>query len=123
MWRWVRRFAGNLLVVVVSVVVTYLALQLVFFRLVLTNVQLPVRPWLPETAGVLVQTTKAAAVPRNYVAIMGDSYAEGLGDWLLQAGDDDSRGFNAAHVIHEMTGWDVVSFGKAGAGSAEAFVL
>jgi len=123
MWSFIRRVAVNTLVVAVSTVIGYLAFQLVFFRVFLTNVQLPVRPWLPETAGVIVQNTKAATVPRNYVAIFGDSYAEGLGDFLLKAGDDDSHGFHAAHVIREVTGWDVVSFGRAGAGSAEAFVL
>src|SRR5262249_2385788 len=106
-----------------STVIAFIAFQLVFFRVFLVNVELPARPWLPETAGVLAQNTKAATVPRNYVAILGDSYAEGLGDVLLKADDDDSHGFHPAHVIRELTGWDVVRFGKAGAGSAEAFVL
>ena len=118
-----KAIAANSLVVVVSTILVYLALELVFFRVLLTGVHLPVRPWLPETAGVMVQTTKSATVPRHYVAILGDSYAEGIGEALLMAGDDDSRGFHAAHVIHEMTNRDVVSFGKGGAGSAEAFVL
>ncbi len=119
----VKAIAGNTTIVVVSTILGYLALEIVFFRVLLTGVHLPVRPWLPETAGVLVQSTKAATVPRHYVGILGDSYAEGIGDYLLKAGDDDSHGFNAAHVIHAVTGRDVVSFGKGGAGSAEAFVL
>jgi hypothetical protein len=123
MLRRMRAIGINALIVVVSTVIGYLVLELVFFRPVLVNITLPVRPFLPETAGVLVQNTKAGTVPHNYVAILGDSYAEGIGDWLLQVGDDDSHGFHAAHVIHAMTGRDVVTFGKGNAGSAEAYVL
>jgi hypothetical protein len=68
------RIAVNTLIVLIATIIGYIALQLVFFRVFLPNVQLPARPWLPETAGVLVQNTKSAAVPRNYVAMVGDSY-------------------------------------------------
>src|SRR5262245_37085971 len=62
-------------VVLAAVVIGYFALELVFFRLLLPNVQLNVRPYLPETAGVLVQSSKAGYVPKDYIAILGDSYA------------------------------------------------
>src|SRR5262249_58772548 len=76
------------------------------------------RPQLPETPGVLAQSTKAHFVPRDYVAILGDSFAEGLGDALLAAGNNEARAFHAAHVLHDLTGRDVVSFGRGGAGRA-----
>lgn len=120
---WLKAIAINAIVVVVSFVLAYSLVELVFFRLLFGNVHLAARPYLPETAGALVQKTKAGLVPRNYVAILGDSYAEGWGDESLKAGDDFGRWFSAADVVHELTGRDVVTFGKAGAGSAEAFVM
>lgn len=122
MLGWLKALAINATIVIVSFVLAYLAVELIFFRLIFANVQLAARPYLPETAGALVQKTKAGLVPHNYVAILGDSYAEGWGDESLKAGDDFSRWFQAGNVIHELTGRDVVTLGKAGAGSAEAFV-
>ncbi len=123
MRRRLKAIAINAIVVVISLTLAYLVVELVFFRLLFGNVHLAARPYLPETAGALVQRTKAGLVPRNYVAILGDSYAEGWGDESLKAGDDFGRWFSASDVIHELTGRDVVTFGKAGAGSAEAFVM
>jgi hypothetical protein len=120
---WLKALAINAILVLTSFVLAYLAVELIFFRLLFGNVQLAARPYLPETAGALVQRTKAGLVPRNYVAILGDSYAEGWGDESLKAGDDFGRWFQAGNVVHELTGRDVVTFGKAGAGSAEAFVM
>ncbi len=117
-----KGLALNSLTVIVSIVVCYLVLEVVFFRLVLPTWRFNMRPFLPETPGALVQTTKAGYAPRDYVAILGDSYAEGVGDEMLQAAGDDSRLYHAAHVIHAITGRDVVTFGKGGAGSAEAYV-
>jgi hypothetical protein len=118
-----KAIAINAIVVVASLLAAYFVVELVFFRLLFGNIHLAARPYLPETAGALTQKTKADLVPRNYVAILGDSYAEGWGDEALKAGDDFSRFFSAADVIHALTGRDVVTFGKAGAGSAEAFVM
>ncbi len=112
----------NTALVVAGVVVGYFALELVFFRLLLPNVQLNVRPYLPETAGVLVQSSKAAYVPKDYIAILGDSYAEGLGDWLLSVAENEADAFHSAHVIRSLTGRDTVTFGRGGSSSAEALV-
>ncbi len=120
---WFKALAINVTLVVASTVLAYLAAEMIFFRLLFGNVHLAARPYLPETAGALVQKTKADLVPRNYIAILGDSYAEGWGDESLKAGDDYGRWFSASDVVHELTGRDVVTFGKAGAGSAEAFVM
>ena len=122
MARWFKALAVNTLLVVASTILVYLAIEFLFFRVVLGNVDLTARPFLPETAGALVQTTKAAYVPRNYVAILGDSYGEGLGDEAVKVGYDEGHWLHAGNVVHELTGRDIVTFAKAGAGSAEAFV-
>jgi hypothetical protein len=117
-----KAFAVNSLLVLVSTLLCYLVLEIAFYRVLLPDARFSPRPFLPETPGVLVQTTKAGYAPHHYVAILGDSYAEGVGDEMLQANGDDARLFHAAHVIHTRTGRDVVTFGQGGAGSAEAFV-
>ncbi len=117
-----KAFAINSSLVIVSTIIGYLILEAIFFRIVLPELRYNVRPFLPETPGALVQTSKSGYAPRNYVAIMGDSYAEGVGDEMLDVGGNEARGFHAAHVIHNLTGRDIVTFGKGGAGSAEAFV-
>src|SRR5262249_58786497 len=50
------------------------------------------------------------------------SMAEGLGDVLLAAGNNEARAYHAAHAVHDLTGKDVVSFGRGGSSSAEALV-
>jgi len=115
-------WAANVALVISSLAVGYFVVEFAFFRLMLPNMALDVRPHLPETAGVLLQTSKSGSVPRDYIAILGDSYAEGLGDALLSQGGNAARGFDAAHVVHDRTGRDVVSFGRGGSSSAEGLV-
>jgi len=112
----------NFSVALVATIVSYFLIEALFFRVILPVADPSVRPQLPETPGVLAQSSKAHFVPRDYVAILGDSFAEGLGDALLAAGNNEARAFHAAHVIHDLTGRDVVSFGRGGAGSAEGLV-
>jgi len=118
-----RRVLGNGALLILSLLVGYFVIQLGFFRLLLPSMRLTVRPHLPELADVLVQTSKSQYVPRDYIALLGDSYAEGTGDWLLDIRGNEAQPFHSAHVIYELTGRDVVSFGRGGAGSAEAIVL
>jgi hypothetical protein len=115
-------FLTNASIALVSTVVSYLVLEAIFFRLIFPMADPSIRPHLPETPGVLAQHSKADYVPHDYVAILGDSMAEGLGDALLAAADNEARAIHAAHVVRELTGKDVVSFGRGGASSAEALV-
>lgn len=113
----------NAAVVAVSVAVTYLVVQFVFFRFFLPDVPPNLRPYLSDRARIFAQTSEAHESPHNYVALLGDSYAEGVGDWMLTAGGEKKRPFGSADVIHAQTGRDIASFGRAGASSADAMVL
>ena len=117
-----KTYLANTALVVVSVLLTYFAVEFLFFRVLLPNMPLQLRPHLPDVADVLVQNSKSGFVPHDYIALLGDSYAEGLGDWLWQTGGNRNKPFHSANVIHDLTGRDVVSFGKGGAGSAEGIV-
>ena len=86
----VRNILANLTLVVVSTLIGFFVIELLFFRLVLPTMPAHLRPHLSGTAGVLAQSSKAAFVPNDYIALLGDSYAEGFGDWQLSLGEDES---------------------------------
>lgn len=113
----------NLLLAIGSALLCYIALEYAVFRMALPYLPIDVRPHLPDMVDVLTQNSRAGYLPHDYVALLGDSYAEGLGDWLLQQGGDRTKPFHSANVIRQATGRDVVSFGKASSGSAESIVL
>src|SRR5437763_9898357 len=115
-------FLVNGSIALASTIISYVVIEAFFFRVFFPLADASVRPHLPETPGVLSQSTKAGFVPRDYVAILGDSMAEGLGDALLAAGNNEAAAFHAAHVVRELTGKDVVSFGRGGSSSAEGLV-
>ena len=114
---------ANAALTLVSIVLTYAVLEVVFFRLILPYLPLTYRVYLPDRADFFLQVSKSHYVPRDYIALVGDSYAQGMGDWLLSQDTKSSKAFHSADVIHALTGRDVSSFGRAAAGSAESMVL
>jgi hypothetical protein len=117
-----RAAFGNALLLVVSVGVTWLVASFVIFRFLLPHLSLNLHPHFPDIAEVFAQTSKSGPVPHDYIALLGDSYAEGQGDGLLAAGGDRVKFVHSAHVLHRLTGRDVVSLGLGGAGSLQAMV-
>jgi hypothetical protein len=117
-----RSRLANTALVAASLAVTYLAASFFLFRVALPHLSLNLRPHFPDLAEVFAQTSKAATVPRDWIALLGDSYAEGQGDGLLDAAGDRAKAVHSAHVVRELTGRDVVSLGAGGAGSAQAMV-
>jgi hypothetical protein len=118
-----RAAIANSLLVVVSLLACYVAIEYALFRVILPVAPFELQSRLPSMAEVLTQTSKSAYLPHDYIALLGDSYAEGYGDWLLENGSKRNGPFHSADVIHQETGRDVVSFGITGAGSAEGMVL
>jgi hypothetical protein len=118
-----RRGVANVFLVLLSTLLTYFLIQSTFYSFLLPSLSLNLLTFMPETTGVLMQNSKAHYLPQDYVALLGDSYAEGVGDWLLQANGNRAKPFHSANVIHDATGRDVVSFGKEAYGSAQELVL
>jgi hypothetical protein len=118
----VKSALANAALVLVSVTLTYLAASFLIFRFFLPDLSLNLRPHFPERAEVFAQTSKGTHAPRDYVALLGDSYAEGQGDGLLAAGGDRAKLVHSAHILRRLTGRDVISLGIGGAGSAQAMV-
>src|SRR4051812_4428917 len=83
-----RQHLLNAILITASISCTYLVVEFVFFRILLPRLSLNLKTHLPDTAGVLVQASKSGFIPHDYIALLGDSYAEGVGDWLLQVNGD-----------------------------------
>ncbi len=88
--------------------------RLVPAQLVMTLPDVAVRP--------LLQTSKDSFIPDRYIALLGDSYAEGAGDWAESVFSLPAARYHSAHLLHEATGIDVISFGASGAGSVRGIV-
>jgi len=107
------------LLVIVSAGLTYLAAEAAFTLIGLRYIPLRLHGQLPEDIRLFAQSSKAGVVPRNPVLLLGDSYAQGYGDWLLETNPNHNGPFHSAHVIQKLSGRDVVAIGVSGAGSAE----
>ena len=84
--------------------------------------KLPLRLYgsIDKNLRILAQSSKKSTLPHEYIAIVGDSYALGAGDWLEEVRGTSFLGspsYSPAHLINEKTGIDVVSFGQGGVGS------
>jgi len=117
-----RRAIANALLFTASVLSGYVMMEYALFRVMLPVAPIDIQSRFPAVAEILTQTSKSAYLPRDYIALLGDSYAEGYGDWLQEVGSKRKGPFHSADIIHQQTGRDVVSFGIGGAGSAEAMV-
>jgi len=118
--RYAKSGLANALLVTISILVTYAVAELIFFRLVLPYMSLNLLPHLPDRAAFFLQSSKTEYVPRDYIALIGDSNAQGMGDWLLKTAGDLAKPHHSADVLHQVLGTDVVTLGRAASGSAEA---
>jgi hypothetical protein len=83
---------------------------------------LKLHEYLPHGVQSLAQSSKRSAVPRDYIALVGDSYAQGYGEWFLGVDPSKNPQFHSGHVLHSKLEVDVITFGASGAGSLHALV-
>ena len=109
----------------VSVVASLVACELLL-RWSVPHLPLRFHKYLHGEVFVLAQRSKRSLLPHEYIALFGDSYAQGAGDWYEAAVRDDwgeGAPYQAAHVLFETTGRDVISFGASGASSFDGLVF
>lgn len=114
-----RGALSNILLVLAAVLLSYLAAEAAFSVLGLRYVPLRLHADLPADIRPFAQSSKAGVIPRDPIVLVGDSYAQGYGDWLLESNPDRNAPFHSGNVIHELAGRDVITLGQSGAGSAE----
>ena len=108
--------------ILVSSGLTYLVLEFFALGLILQNLPLKTHWHLDDDIRILAQSSKSSLIPEDYVALAGDSFAEGQGDWFLQVDKNRRPDFYSGHIVHKATDLDLVSFGAAGAGSLRGLV-
>src|SRR3954447_1213047 len=116
------RFAECLLAIS-AILLTYFGAEAAFSLVGLRYVPLRLQGDLPEDVGIFAQSSKSGTVPRDHVLLLGDSYAQGFGDWLLDASPYRNGPFHSAHVINRISGHDVITLGMPGGGSAEGLAV
>lgn len=94
----------------------------VIFRMQLHRIPLGFQAHIGGCTRYLAQSSKRNRNPVNYIALLGDSYAQGYGDWLLSAASRGNPQYGVHHVLHREMGRDVISLGKGGAGSFSGMV-
>jgi hypothetical protein len=104
---------------IAAIVVVVLGMEAAFAVLGLRYVPLRLQGDLPQDIRVFAQSSKSGVLPRDPILLLGDSYAQGFGDWLLEADPNRNGPFHSAHVIRQLSGRDVITLGVSGAGSAE----
>ncbi len=108
--------------VLASLLLSYLVLDFGVLHHFIDHVPLRLNKFLGR-AMIFGQSSKAGPIPHDYIAVFGDSYAEGVGDWLYEVGNRGNPDFQATHVLHRLTGRDVITFGKGGTGQLENLVV
>lgn len=117
-----KKLIQNGLLILLSLAAGYAGLEFLLFPALLNHVPLKLHYAVKEDIRVLVQSSKDSVVPEKYLALFGDSYSQGYGDWLLDADPNTNAPYHSAHVLHELTGREVITFGKSGSGSLSGLV-
>ncbi|MBI5881677.1 MAG: hypothetical protein HZB91_01000 [Elusimicrobia bacterium] len=100
-----------------SLFFAYVACELAVFPVALSyfSYKLQWRVDLPFL--VFTQSTKRHRIPKDYVLILGDSYAVGLGNDWDNMNRWTRRAIGSQAALHAKTGRDIITMGHAGAGS------
>ena len=109
-----RRGAQNLALASGSVLAVYLVFELILFPL--SWVHLPHRLQWRISSPLLVinQNTRRHRLPRDYIAVVGDSHAIGIISDEAGLARWSSRGRASNALLFEKTGTDVLAIGQGG---------
>ncbi len=115
-----KHWLANLVSLVISIVFSYIVIGSLFLRFA-PGLMPALSSQVPMAANLWRQPSAPDPSSNDYVALLGDSYAEGVGDWKAQQIDATSPS-HSADVIHDLTGRNILSYGRRGASSAEGLV-
>ena len=112
----------NFLLTITMLLLTLLSVEYVVEHYLIQLMPIKFQFSLPHGLSVTSQSSKQNRIPKNYIAIVGDSYAQGKGDWLLSNDPNANEAFHSAHVLNKLTDRDVITFGRSGASNIEGWV-
>lgn len=119
----IKKISLNIILVILGILVGYGLLE------AMIRVSLPFMPRNVfnnqcRELRTLGQTSKSGVTPEApYVAIIGDSYGAGQGDWFVDNHYRADTKYQATHVLHDETGKDVISLSRAGSGSYDGAAI
>lgn len=105
-----------------SILLTFAVLEYFLFPKLLTHLPLKLHFAVRPELRLLTQVSKDSVIPESYIAIFGDSYAQGYGDWLLNADVNTNPPFHSANVLHDLLGEDIISFGNSGSSNMQGLI-
>ncbi|MGI9514972.1 MAG: SGNH/GDSL hydrolase family protein [Anderseniella sp.] len=115
-----RDIAVNLALVLVSLAFGYAVLGALLLAYGPMVVWKPFNKF-PTAATIPWQPSGPSSKGQPYIAVFGDSYATGVGDWNYNRASR-TQPYYSGDVISRELGMPVLSFGKSGAGSVRALV-
>ncbi len=107
----------NFAIIICSLLVGFLLIDIFFFKSLISLLPLNRIVYLERPMRVLASSSKDNLIPKTpYMAIVGDSYAKGNGDWFLEVDKSElpPPPYQAAHLLHEIFNVDVLPIGRAG---------
>lgn len=125
--HWIRIIVRQYITIILFwIVIIFVLLELILHNFCLHKLPLKFQVHLEGPVQRFSQYSKSEVLPKDYIAIVGDSYAHGFGPWLY----DNSWSwrqphFASQHLLHESLNADVISFGYPGFGnfgSAVSFI-
>ncbi|HQQ63750.1 MAG TPA: hypothetical protein PLF22_09280 [Pseudomonadales bacterium] len=115
---------GNVLLCTVIILLLYASLEWAFPRYFNRLFPIDAMQKFDEPNGMwpLLQSSKRGFFPEDYIALAGDSYAMGMGDEMMSGPERYRPRFHSAHILQDMTGKDVISYGFPGSGSIRGLI-
>lgn len=112
----------NWLLSLVTLLLVYALLEIFCLVIFFRTLSHGAYPFLDEGVSFALQTTKRNVMPEDYLAIVGDSYAMGLGDQYYLGNAQQGAEYGSAPFLHKALQQDVISFGTAGNSSISGMV-
>lgn len=115
----------NVVLSAIALLLTYAAAEWAFPRVFTQIFQMGMATKFDEFDGVwpLLQSTKQRFYPQDYIAVVGDSYAMGMGDAMYEGWPNPRQPrFSSAPTLQDLTGRDVITFGQPGSGSIRGMI-
>lgn len=117
-----KRFL-NATIVLASLLIGYLLVELLF-RFSMAHLPMALFNNECRELRTIGQTSKQNTTPASpFIAILGDSYGAGQGDWFIEKNYNLNSRYQAAHVLQDITGQDVISLSRAGAGNFDGAAI
>lgn len=114
----------NVVMTLTGVLIAWLLAEYVLFKPMMRLLPVHMYNHMVREFRVLGQSSKDGVMPQpGYVALMGDSFAQGKGDWFIETGYNRYAGFHSAHLLQKDLGRDVLTFGRSGSGSVEGLIV